>query len=357
MIAKTRESPAPNASVLSKTSPFSDFAANAKYAGKTGKEQGERNVTIPAKNAAIAKRKKDIIFPYLDFSSVEKRQQACLRELDINQPHAPQIYLDVIAITRASNGHLEFNGTGTVIEWAVHMRRFCENALLAHALETHHLEPLFFDQLADEIIRYHEAAPKIISSQGHVQMAAIVDQLRCAFNAAPELFTQHDVERFYQLATTQLARAEHRLIERSRQGYVRRCHGDLHLENIVVLESRPVLFDAIEFNEDIATVDVLYDLSFLLMDLGRHSFDNVANHIFNRYLNRSEDNNNLNALRALPLFLGCRAGVRAMVIASRKETKRNSDVEDYFRAALDYLLPEQPPLIAVGGFSGTGTWI
>jgi len=307
------------------------------------------------------KIKKDVNYSYLDFSSVEKRKKACLRELSINQPHAPQIYLDVVPITREPNGRLEINGEGTAVEWAVHMRRFGDDNLLSKALRSHRLEPVFFDCLASEIIRYHEKALKVVSSLGHAKMVAIVDQLSQAFKKTPDLFPLNDVERFTHLADSQLNRAKQCLIERSQQGYVRRCHGDLHLENIVVLDNKPVLFDAIEFNEEIATIDVLYDLAFLLMDLSQHSFEGEANRIMNGYLTKSVDINDVNGLRALPLFLSCRAGVRAMVTATRMEqgnlTNKTSDrchAQSYFQATIDYLQPECPRLIAMGGFSGTG---
>ncbi len=307
------------------------------------------------------KIKKNVVFPYLDFGTLEKRKTACKRELSINQPHAPQIYLGVVAITREADGTLEINGAGIAVEWAVHMRRFDDNALLAHALEGQNLKPVFFDHLADEIIRYHIVAPEVVSSKGRAKMAAIVDQLCQAFKDTPDLLAAPDVEVFSELAHAQLSRAGDCLDYRSQHGFIRRCHGDLHLENIVVIENLPILFDAIEFNEEIATIDVLYDLSFLLMDLGRHSLDDIANQILNRYLARSQSDENYSGLKILPLFLGCRAAIRAMVISTRIHQSQGAEtasdrceVRDYFKAAQDYMQYERPQLIAVGGFSGTG---
>src|SRR5204863_9018046 len=125
------------------------------------------------------------------------------------------------------------------------------------------------------------------------------------------------VHRFAHAAQRQLSRATAILDERARSGCVRRCHGDLHLGNIVLWDGRPVLFDAIEFDEAIATVDTLYDLAFLLMDLDRYRQRRAANIVLNRYLWRDGDDPSLRGLQALPLFLGVRAGVRAMVTAER----------------------------------------
>src|SRR5215510_3403430 len=151
------------------------------------------------------------------------------------------------------------------------------------------------------------------------------------------------------------------LDERAARGFVRRCHGDLHLANIIEWEGRPALYDAIEFDEAIATVDTLYDLAFLLMDLDCHNQRPAANVVLNRYLWRSGEPLDFRGLSALPLFLALRAAVRAMVSADRAAQKTchagESDLamaRGYLRAVLDYLRAQPPWLIAIGGWSGTG---
>jgi len=161
--------------------------------------------------------------------------------------------------------------------------------------------------------------------------------------------------------TAAIGTAAARLDARAAEGFVRRCHGDLHLDNIVVWQGRPVLYDAIEFDEAIASVDTLYDLAFLLMDLDRHHQRAAANVVLNRYLWRSGERLDLQGLIALPLFLALRAAVRAMVSADRAAQKPGqtgaSDLEmarAYLAAAIDYLALPGPHLIAIGGLSGTG---
>jgi predicted kinase len=129
----------------------------------------------------------------------------------------------------------------------------------------------------------------------------------------------------------------------------------------VLWQGRPVLFDAIEFDENIATIDTLYDLAFLLMDLDRHRQARAANVVLNRYLWRSHDDLDLMGLQALPLFLGLRAGIRAMVTIDRAAQEEGQAARDdsdrartYLHAALGYLRPRPPRLVAVGGLSGTG---
>lgn len=336
----------------------------ASYPGETGSveviETHAAKVFLAGQEAF--KIKKAVTLPYLDFSSLEKRRAACEYELKINQPHAPMIYLDVVNITRETNGGFSINGPGKPVECALHMRRFPDNSLLADLVKAGGMKAEFLDCLADEIGRYHAAAPVVQDRCAANRMSAIVDELCEAFQQAKQWLPSTEVERFEDAAKTALRDCENLLNERGRRGEVRRCHGDLHLSNIVVLNDQPVLFDAIEFNDDIATVDVLYDLAFLLMDLGHSSEISHANHILNRYLSRSGNDQHLAALQAMPLFLACRAGVRAMVAVTRLQQSSSSDrsaddvadASSYLVEATKFLEPQPPRLVAIGGLSGTG---
>ena len=149
------------------------------------------------------------------------------------------------------------------------------------------------------------------------------------------------------------------LDERRASGFVRQCHGDLHLRNIVLLDGRPTLFDGVEFNDKIACTDVLYDLAFLLMDLWRRGLPRHANAVWNRYLS---DTGDLDGLSLLPLFLSCRAAVRAKTSATaarlQPDARRGNELQalarEYLAMAERLLHPPRPCLVAVGGFSGTG---
>ncbi len=158
---------------------------------------------------------------------------------------------------------------------------------------------------------------------------------------------------------TAFARLRPLLAERERGGVVRRCHGDLHLGNIVLLDGAPVLFDAIEFDPRIAIADVLYDLAFLLMDLIERGRNAAANSVLNRYLSETQRAEDLDALDALPLFLSVRAAIRAKVTAARhapsaERAPVEQSARDYFALAGRLLAPPPPILLAVGGLSGTG---
>ncbi|HEX4894236.1 MAG TPA: AAA family ATPase, partial [Hyphomicrobiaceae bacterium] len=149
--------------------------------------------------------------------------------------------------------------------------------------------------------------------------------------------------------------------KRGSEGQVRRCHGDLHLNNIVLIEGRPTLFDALEFDEALATVDVLYDLGFLLMDLDAAGHRADANLLLAQYAWLDSTTDTLSGLAALPLFLALRAAVRAVVGLQRAAAAPPGSAPPagpspaaYMRRALEYLEPPPPRLVAIGGFSGTG---
>ncbi|MFL6792138.1 MAG: AAA family ATPase [Bradyrhizobium sp.] len=145
---------------------------------------------------------------------------------------------------------------------------------------------------------------------------------------------------------------------RAERGFVRRCHGDLHLANIALVNGKPLLFDAIEFDPAIATTDVLYDLAFALMDLVHFNNARAANVLFNRYLAGASPEN-LDGLGVLPLFLSMRAAIRAHVLFTKSEQSAKGaaawpEAKRYFDLAGRLIMPKPPLLVAVGGLSGTG---
>jgi aminoglycoside phosphotransferase family enzyme/predicted kinase len=307
------------------------------------------------------KIKRAVHFPYMNFSTLDKRKAACTREVEINRQLAPEIYLGVTPITRSRDGGLQLGGTGEIVEWAVRMRRFDQAALLSHIADAEPIPSDLAIALADVVFESHRAAPSAARGGGVERVGRLVASVQRTLATLAGTFDAAAVQRFGERAADALRHAAAVLNERAVAGFVRRCHGDLHLNNIVLWRGRPVLFDAIEFDEDLAMIDVLYDLAFLLMDLDGRGQRDVANVVLNRYLWRSGAELDLHGLAALPLFLGLRAAIRAMVTAERAQQEgANASVRDrhrardYLQAANAYLAPCPPRLIAVGGLSGTG---
>ena len=305
------------------------------------------------------KIKRAVRFPFLDFSTLDKRKAACESEIAVNRPYAPAIYRCVLPITRETDGSLAIDGQGEPVEWAVEMRRFDENATLDRLAEAGRIDDKLADALGRATAKAHALAPAVAGFGFARQLCEIVAQNDAEFLAEPQLFAPREVAALTQATRAALERLRPLLAARERDGCVKRCHGDLHLGNIVLIDGEPTLFDAIEFDERIATSDVLYDLAFLLMDLIERGLTVAANIVLNRYLAETKRAADLDALAALPPFMSVRAAIRAKVTAARSKLAENPQeaaqgARAYFALAQKLLAPAQPRLIAVGGLSGTG---
>lgn len=307
----------------------------------------------------VYKIKKAVRYPYIDLSTLEKRYRVCLREHELNVAAAPQIYLGVSPVTREPDGSLLLGGSGMPVEWAVHMRRFPQENVLSERAAHGRISMAHVRALAGVIAASHFSAPVAHGISGAEAMRRLVDELEEVFAGLPKCFEPAEVKPLIYDLRSELDRISPLLEERAQQGWMRRCHGDLHLANIVLIDDKPVLFDALEFDEVLATTDVLYDLAFLIMDLWEHDLRHDANLLLNLYLFHMGETDHYHGLAALPLFLAIRAGIRAMVAAQRAEQedepeRSRKEARHYFSFAARFLEPVPPHLVAVGGLSGTG---
>lgn len=316
----------------------------------------------------VLKIKRAIRLPYLDFSTLQARKYFCEREIALNSAGAPGLYRGVVPVTRESDGSLALGGRGTPVEWAVHMHRFSQDDLLLHVVQRGALTRELAEKLADAVFRQHAAATVVHFAPE--SRSALENLGRVAANVLKSLAAHGgDISGLAGSLSSDFANAlaSPILIKRAEGGFIRRCHGDLHLGNIVLWQGKPVPFDALEFDEDLATIDTLYDLAFLLMDLDRHGARDMANAVLNRYLWRSSDLMDVDGLALLPLFLGLRASIRAMVTfdritsdlthagALRVEAMAIIDEAFHYLHGRRYKdNAPQPQIVAVGGLSGTG---
>ena len=299
--------------------------------------------------AMAYKLKKAVSFPFLDFSGLDQRRRACLDELRLNRRTAPGIYREVTAVTREADGRLAIGGQGRPVDWLVVMNRFDEEGLLDRLAAAGRLSREQVLALADHVAEFHRTAEPCPAYGGEKGLRLTIDTNDRCFARLP-LFDRVAVSRLTEASLAALAALAPRLERRRAEGLVRRCHGDLHLGNICLQDGHPTLFDAIEFNEDFACIDVFYDLAFLLMDMEARGLPDMANWVMNRYLERTGD---FDGLAALPLLLSLRAAIRAHVTAAMPEASAVRAL-DYFRRAVAYLQPAAPRLLAVGGLSGSG---
>jgi len=307
------------------------------------------------------KLKRAVRTSYLDYSGLEDRRRFCLAEIDINRRTAPPIYLNIVPVRlTAADDLIVGDGPGEPVEWLVHMRRFPQEALFDYLADNGRLTRAMMIDLADEIAAFHENAEIFKGGATNEPIAAVVEENAVELmRHAGGPFDRALVNTYSRLCRALYAEQEDRIRRRGAAGFVRHCHGDLHLRNICLIDGRPTLFDAIEFSDEISHIDLLFDLAFLLMDLEHRGLRSHANTLFNRYLYRTGD---IGDLALLPLFLALRAGIRAHTTAmaaertqdgkTRKDLER--DAANYLRLGLGLLEPGAPSLIALGGLSGVG---
>jgi aminoglycoside phosphotransferase family enzyme/predicted kinase len=310
------------------------------------------------------KLKRAVKFPYMDFSTVDRRAAMCAAEIEINDKLAPEIYLGTAAVMRGADGALALGeigkvAAGSAVDWLVVMRRFDEEGMFDRLAGRGALTPDMMAGLGARVAAYHDALAPVSGFSGpedyQRSVAADVRQL------------QEQGDRLDPAVTQSLAAALPAALRpclelvarRAGAGAVRRCHGDLHLRNIVLIEGKPVPFDAIEFSDKIASIDILYDIAFALMDLCDRDLGSLANRLLNEWLWRIAElpeASHEEALALLPHFLSRRAAVRAFVEASGAALagKASEEARAYQRLALKFLQPVPPRLLAIGGLSGSG---
>ncbi len=309
------------------------------------------------------KLKRAVKFPYMDFSTASRRAAMCAAEIAINHALAPEIYLGVMPIRRIG-GRLAFGSLGETasdaVDWLVIMRRFDEDGLFDRMADRGALSPALMAALGARIARFHDTLAPVRDGFGRPEdyrnsVAADIRQMREQGDRLDPAVS----EAMAQALPAALEPFAALVARRVEAGAVRRCHGDLHLRNIVLIDGQPVPFDAIEFSERIANIDVLYDLAFALMDLCERKLGPLANRLLNEWLWRIAELPGApheEALALLPHFLSRRAAVRAFVDASSAALvgKISEGARTYQSAALAFLRPAPPTLTAIGGLSGSG---
>jgi aminoglycoside phosphotransferase family enzyme/predicted kinase len=322
------------------------------------------------------KIKKPVDFTFLNYSTLAARKHFCEREIELNQQTAPDLYLECVAITGTA-AQPEINGAGPVIEYAVKMREFPQELLFDHLLTHNQLTLTHITLLSNMIAEFHKCAPVYTGTElgsADAIYAPVVqnfEQIRSFLQQANHLLSMQQRTEAVQLlttlqaierwATTQFEQHHAYFDKRKEQGFIRACHGDLHLGNIILWHQQPTLFDCIEFNEPFRQIDVLADIGFLTMDLMHHDHADHANVLINDYLEQTGD---YEGLKILPFYQCYRAMVRAKIAIIQLADQAEPTTEDinhlfdllshYTHLAAQLTATHKPYLLLTHGFSGSG---
>jgi aminoglycoside phosphotransferase family enzyme/predicted kinase len=302
------------------------------------------------------KIKKPITLPFLDYGTLEQRRACCETELRLNRRFAPDLYLDVVAITGTPDNP-RFGGDGAPIEFAVKMRRFAEAGRLDRVCARGELEPEHVSALADAVVAFHRDAA---IAPVETRFGSPAEVLAPALENFEELHSLlSDAECLAKLDTllawtrAEFSRLAPHFAARKAAGQVRECHGDLHLGNLVLIAGRVTLFDCIEFNEDFRWIDVASEIAFTYVDLLDHRQPGLAGWLLNEWLSRSGD---YDAMPVLRFYAAYRARVRAKVAAIRAGQNQGdiSETREYIALAERLAAPTKPRLIITHGLAGCG---
>lgn len=307
------------------------------------------------------KIKKALALGFVDFSTLARRRHYCDEELRLNRRLAPAIYLDVAAITGSVDAP-RLDGTGAAIEYAVRMREFAQEALLTHEIARGALTPSDIDALAVIVASFHADIAVATPAAGHGSPQEVLAYARENFEQLARL--RHDPDEGAALtalsAWTERAFDALRatLASRVAAGFVRECHGDLHLRNIARIDGRLVVFDGIDFNDELRWIDVMSEIAFTAMDLEDHGRRDLAHRFVDAYLSVTGD---YAGLALLSFFVVYRALVRAKVTALRaaqvpalERAALDRDYRRYVALATRHATPGRPAIVVTHGLSGSG---
>ena len=309
------------------------------------------------------KLKKPVGFGFVDFSTLELRLAACREEIRLNRRTAPDMYDDVVPLADSPAGP-RFGGTGPVLEYAVRMRQFRQEDMLDQSLARGELTADIINILASEVAELHRAADVASAESAFGDPGSIHANVQECLDCLQD-FCRSDALRPQFDRLTAWTNVEWRQLQetfdiRKRQGWVRECHGDLHLGNLVLFQGRPTMFDCLEFNPQLRWVDVMSDVAFLVMDLLDRSAAPLAWRLLNEWLQQTGDYHGLYVLKYYVVY---RALVRAKVAALRMQQpdisaleiqQQQEHVRSYVDLATMQTQSNRPAILLMHGVSGSG---
>ena len=312
--------------------------------------------------AFVYKIKKPVDFGFLDFSTLTLRRRYCEEEVRLNRRFADSLYLDVVPIT-LTDGTARFGGEGEPIEYAVRMRQFPGDMQLDRLLAAGNLRPEELAEFGSALAAVHDDLPRVAADVKFGSAEAVLDPiaenyLQVRQSVFSSLRSDH-IDELEAWSNARHAELVPTIEQRRRDGFVRECHGDLHLSNLVRLDDGIHAFDCIEFSEALRWIDVISDAAFLMMDCAVRGRGDLAYAFLDRYLEQSGD---YRAGALLGFYLVYRSMVRAKVAALQAQRADDAELLQRFHAHIDFAreraLVRRPGLVLMCGVSGSGkSWI
>jgi uncharacterized protein len=309
------------------------------------------------------KLKKPVNFGFLDYSTVAKRQHFCQEEIRLNQRGAKELYLAVVAMSKQGDRY-QFGDDGDIVDYAVKMVQFPQSSLLSNLFESGEIQIGDIEEMGRVVADFHAQA----QTNEYISNFGTIERIKESIDD-----NYHQTEKYIGRAQTQPQFTETKaytdrflsehaglFLDRITGGFIRECHGDLHLRNICRWQGKTLLFDCIEFNEPFRFVDTIYDVAFAAMDLEARGRKDLANRFLNTYAEQTGD---WAGLQVLPMYLSRQAYVRAKVmsfllddpnIPSQERAAAALTAGDYYRQAWEYTRDRQGKLIMLAGLSGSG---
>ena len=321
----------------------------------------ETHISIILLTGSFAyKFKKPVNFGFLDFSTLEKRRQCCAEELRLNRRLAPELYLELVPVCAGPR----FGDDAEVIEYAVRMREFAQQAQFDRMLDDGRLTPAHIDALATRIAHFHAGVAVAGPATEFGMPAAVQAPMEENFTQILGILQDPDERRRLaplQQWTRQTGQQLQAALQLRKQGgFIRECHGDLHLRNVALVDDVPLAFDCIEFNANLRWIDIISEVAFMVMDLDHRGQAALASRFLNAWLEHSGDYAGLALLR---YYLVYRAMVRAKVdclrahqpdVADAERVAILQDYHAYLELAGRYTQSTAPVLLLMHGLSGSG---
>lgn len=310
------------------------------------------------------KIKKSVNLGFLDFTSLEKRKHYCEEELRLNSRLAQPLYLRVAAIHGQHDAPLFAEDGSPAIEYAVVMRRFPQQQLLDHLLLQGRLSAAIIDGVAGIVAAFHQRIPATPDDSLYGSAEQLWLPVEENFTQLQPCMTEASqrqlLQQLHQWCVNEHRQRHQTFTRRKAEGYIRECHGDMHLGNMLLYDGHPMIFDGIEFNPGFRWIDVMSEIAFCCMDLDDHGQSILAQRLLNRYLSHTGDYAGIAVLR---FYLVYRAMVRAKVACIRlqqemdtgaSESTERRQLEGYLALATRYTQASRPMLLITFGFSGSG---